>query len=79
MNDAVVGLKRIPLHLLGFGIPFGILVLLGGWSGAAVLVSWRVYAENLDVRDGRDTLGKAALDILSQVIIPVVVAVWKWV
>jgi hypothetical protein len=74
-GDAAAGLKRIPLHLIGFGAPFGALVWFGGWSGAAVLVAWRAYAEFLDWREMRDTAAKALIDLVSQTAIPAVIAI----
>lgn len=66
MNGIKEGLRKIPIHFFGFGIPSGLAVYFGGWSGVLVLVAWRGYEEYLDFREQRDTLGKAVIDFLSQ-------------
>lgn len=78
MNNAAAGWKKVPFHLLGFGIPFGLLVWFGGWSGAAVLVAWRAWAEYEDLKAGFDTPAKAAIDFGSQIILTVGVGVIKY-
>jgi hypothetical protein len=75
ISNAARGWMRVPLHLLGFGAPFGALVWFGGWSGAAVLFAWRAYAEFLDWREMRDTAAKALIDLVSQTAIPAVIAI----
>lgn len=67
MNGIKDGLKKIPLHFFGFGFPVGLSVYYLGWSGLLVLVAWRGYEEYLDFHTGRDTLGKAIIDFVSQV------------
>jgi len=67
----IKGIKRIPLHLGGFGVPFGLathflpppwnLVVLGG------LAAWRAVAEWRDYKGKRDTSAKAGIDYASQV------------
>lgn len=75
MNNAADALHRVPLHLLGFGVPFGILTWFGGWAGAVALFAWRTYAEYMDWHTGAQTLAGAAIDLGAQTIIPVVIAV----
>jgi len=78
-NQALQGWRRFPLHLFAFGIPFGLLVWFGGWSGAVVLLAWRSYEEFLDWKNHLDTRGKALIDLFSQTVLPVTVAIWKQV
>lgn len=77
MNQATAGWRKFPLHFFAFGVPFGLLVWFGGWSGAVVLVAWRWYEEFLDWREQRDTFGKALIDFFSQVALTVVVTLWR--
>ncbi len=80
MNNIAQGWKKFPLHLLGFGIPFGTVAWFGGtWGPALVLFAWRSYEEYLDWHEKRDTLGKALLDLLSQTLITTVVAIIRGV
>ena len=74
INNWLVGIKKIPVHLFGFGVPCGLLVHYGGWSGLVVLVSWRAYEEYLDWKEKRDTLAKALIDLSSQIALTVVAA-----
>ena len=67
MNTIKEGLRKLPVHFFGFGVPIGLAVYFGGWSGVFVLIAWRAYAEYLDYREKRDTAGKALLDFVSQV------------
>lgn len=70
-HNWIQGLKRIPLHLAGFGVPFGIaahfapppwnFVIVGG------LAVWRAIAERSDFKGKRDTGAKAVIDFASQV------------
>ena len=65
------GLKRVPLHLSGFGIPFGIAAHLAPfpWNLAIAggLGIWRAVAERSDFRGKRDTGPKAVIDFVSQI------------
>lgn len=66
-----IGLKDAPLHLVGFGVPFGVaahfipppwnFVVLGG------LGVWRGVEEYRDHAQGHDTVAKAAIDFATQV------------
>jgi hypothetical protein len=71
MNNWLEGVKKIPVHLFGFGVPFGFLVHFGGWSGLAVLIAWRAYEEYLDWKEKRDTLAKTLIDFGSQIALTV--------
>jgi hypothetical protein len=72
MNGVKQGLKRIPIHFFGFGIPVGLAVYFFGWSGLFVLTAWRGCEEYHDVHENRDTVGKAIIDFVSQISGPVV-------
>jgi hypothetical protein len=76
-NDARAGIRKIPLHLATFGWPGALVTWYGGWGAAAVLVAWRGYEEYHDWRCGYDTLGKALIDLVSQTIGAVTVAIIK--
>ena len=65
-NTLTDGLRKIPVHFFGFGVPFGALAWYGGWGTLATLAAWRSYEEYLDWRQGRDTLPKALVDLTSQ-------------
>ena len=65
-NTFTDGLRKIPVHFLGFGAPFGLVAWYGGWGTLATLAAWRSYEEYLDWHQGRDTLAKAIVDLTSQ-------------
>lgn len=64
-------LKRAPLHLAGFGIPFGIAAHFAPfpWNLAIAggLGVWRAIAERGDFKGKRDTGPKAVIDFATQV------------
>ena len=76
-STATAGWKKFLLHFLGFGLPFGAVAWFGGWGTVVVLLAWRSYEEFLDWHDHRDTLEKAAIDLLSQTLLTSVVVVIK--
>ena len=70
-HNAKAGLKRAPVHLALFGVPSVVAIALippgpWKWLPAGVLVAQAVRGEWDDYHGGEDTLGKAALDALTQ-------------
>lgn len=77
MNNARAGWRKFALHFFGFGVPVGLVVWFGGWSGAAVLFAWRGREEYLDWHEHLDTSGKAVIDLFSQTALPITIAIFR--
>jgi hypothetical protein len=78
-KDWRAGIKRVPLHLVTFGLAGFLLTWYGGWGAAIVLSAWRGYAEFLDWHYFRDdTFAKALIDLLSQTLPAILASVLRW-
>lgn len=71
------GVRRIPLHLATWGLGGAVVAILLGWLPLAFVLGAAIRGEYQDVTNGDDTAGKAAIDFVSQVILPALAGILR--
>ena len=77
MNDWKEGLKRAPLHFVGFGGPSALIGIWFPWYAFVGVLALRIGQEIDDVKSKADTPAKAIIDVLSSVLPALFVALAK--